>query len=322
MLGERVVRWRRREQPDRRALAGLTRWPDEPYAFPYEKPANSREPWPCRLYLIYVWDPRTNYQTITLGYLGETGHADPAVRFGEHLEDKPWADTVAAFIAAGPAGPVGAEGPAGIVLDPAVVAMLNTVYACKADVYVAEEALTRRLRPLYPVEYNLDNPDRIEPWQALAQRAARDAARGIPLEQSWVVLYRQRHPEPPSGSGAGVRGWTGRVQWKMPRIRLGRAGWLRVGWGTVWAILTAVLWLLAWKYVPILSGWRLPGVAGAAAGAVLARIRQGRRRRGRGRARGRWQGRQLGWLAVRVALVVACAAMVAGPVMGWLHHFS
>lgn len=107
----------------------------------------------CRLYRFYGWDPRTNYTTKTLIYIGETGR-QPLERLLEHIYDKPWADTITSW-----------------EVD-------DRVFAGKRQVLEAEAAAIRAERPLYNMRGNEDNEDRIIPPVAIRQRRARDAERG------------------------------------------------------------------------------------------------------------------------------------------------
>lgn len=102
----------------------------------------------CRLYRIYVWDPRTDYTTQTLGYIGETLRL-PFTRWLEHVYEQPWADTIAA-----------------LVVD-------EQVFPSKGAVLAAEEAAVRAERPLFNIEFNMGNPDRIKPWEAKEQALER-----------------------------------------------------------------------------------------------------------------------------------------------------
>lgn len=107
----------------------------------------------CALYRIYVLDPRTNYRTVCLGYIGETAR-EPFVRFLEHLYERPFGDTIVGFPQ----------------VDP-------RVFAGKDEVLEAERLAVEAERPLYNYEWNLENPERIEIWRAREQRAERDAER-------------------------------------------------------------------------------------------------------------------------------------------------
>jgi hypothetical protein len=111
---------------------------------------------PCSLYRIYVLDPRTNYKTITLGYIGETGRM-PFTRFIEHLYEQPFGDTIVGHPEVDPRS-----------------------FADKATVVAAEEAAVKAERPLYNDEFNRGNPDRITIPEAIRQRQQREAARGNP----------------------------------------------------------------------------------------------------------------------------------------------
>lgn len=109
---------------------------------------------PCRLYRIYVLDPRTNYTTKCLGYIGETLRL-PIERLMEHIAGKWWADTF-----------VGCE------ID-------DTIYDGKEAVQAAEKAAVEAERPLYNDEFNRGNPDRIPIWEQQRQREERDRAKGV-----------------------------------------------------------------------------------------------------------------------------------------------
>lgn len=142
----------------------------------------------CALYYIYVLDPRTNYTTITLGYVGETGRR-PFTRFLEHLYDQPFGDTIVGMPE----------------VDP-------RVFPDKVAVLAAERATVERLRPLYNYEWNLDNPHRIPVYEARCQRAERDAARGRPSNERWTGERRsRRRPSAPTGSAPASRRLSVRV---------------------------------------------------------------------------------------------------------------
>lgn len=130
----------------------------------YDPSVDTRD---CRLYRFYGWDPRTNYTTKVLIYIGETVR-EPFERLMEHIDEQPWRDTITSW-----------------EVD-------DRVYAGKAEVLAAEAAAIRRERPLYNVRENMGNPCRVKPWEAEAQRHRRDDVAGKPR---WVKV-RDREPAP------------------------------------------------------------------------------------------------------------------------------
>lgn len=117
----------------------------------------------CRIYRFYGWDPRTNYTTKTLIYIGETAR-EPLERMLEHVYEKPWADTITSWEAD------------------------DQVYAGKDAVLAAERAAVEAERPLYNYEWNRNNSRRVEIWRQEQQRWARDDAKGRPR---WVKPTQQ-----------------------------------------------------------------------------------------------------------------------------------
>jgi hypothetical protein len=211
----------------------------------------------CRVYLVYVLDPRTNFTTMTLGYVGETIVGRELVRFGEHVGDgtpskpgQPWSDTIPEHdprraIAAG------------------IFQVLDAVYSSKEKVWVAERATCARLRPLYNDEYNRHNRDRITLMEARQARADRDRANGVPLEQTWAYLHDQheqnRARRHAPAAAAPARSWLPGWRWRVPRLT--RAEWRRVRVCGGWLGASLVLWWLAARYVHGVAGWRLGGAS-------------------------------------------------------------
>ena len=110
-------------------------------------------------------DPETGLCPIRYDYIGQTVRA-LHVRAAEHLDDKPWADLVAADL-------------------PIVLA--EGVWT-KAERDAQEVAAIRRLGPIYNHDDNLHNPARIEIYRQLDQRHARDRAAGRPL---WIPVAQR-----------------------------------------------------------------------------------------------------------------------------------
>lgn len=192
----------------------------------------------CSLYFIDVLDPRTNYTTVTLGYIGETARA-PFTRFIEHLYDQPFGDTI-----------VGKPR-----LDP-------RVFPGKEAVYVAEQAAVEQLRPLYNYEFNLGNPDRIPIPVAQRQRAERDLARGVtPTTYAPTPERREARRPEPRRPRRPMSAWERRLRRRMRRLAWKAGGYVAVS-------------LAAWvalAYYEVTQGWRegAMGGGGVAVGAAL-----------------------------------------------------
>lgn len=211
----------------------------------------------CRVYEFEVLDPNTNYQTKTVGYIGETAR-EPLARLLEHVYAQPWSDTITLW------------------------RVLDEVYPNKPAVLAAEKAEIRARRPLFNYEENLDNPRRIPIPEARRQRAARDAAKGAvtpwqaptdarPARESVKVAKPTRRrarrcPRPVRrlGVAAGVwvplmfLAWTG--AW-----RAGLGAWLGLRAGALAAV---VLVLVGWWLFPKRS-WDTKAAGVVAAGAAL-----------------------------------------------------
>lgn len=174
----------------------------------------------CRLYRFYGLDPRTNYTTKTLLYIGETVR-QPFDRLLEHLRDQPWFDTVTSW-----------------EVD-------DRVFAGKDAVLAAELAAIQAERPLYNVKGNEENRLRIRPWEAQAQRARRDAEAGrapwTPPRRETVAAPQRRAPRRPRRRVASLRAW-----------QVTAACWVGA-----WLLLAAMLWdaLGGWQVSPTVRAW-------------------------------------------------------------------
>lgn len=194
----------------------------------------------CALYRIWARDPSTNYTTTTLGYIGETAR-QPLVRLMEHLLEQPWSDTI-----------VGWE------VDP-------VVYASKAAVLAAEEAAVVAERPLYNIEFNMGNPDRVPPWEAQEQRLRRDGGRP----------QRRQRPRVSDRTRPG----RGRSR-TAPRLAVRRGRGWRVrpfGYALLWLVVAGGLCWTVVDRVGARDGFGL-GAAGATA-LFVAAVGTRRRRR-------------------------------------------
>lgn len=216
----------------------------------------------CALYRIYVLDPRTNYTTTCLGYVGETARL-PFVRFMEHLYEQPFGDTI-----------VGQP-----QVDP-------RRFSSKEEVWAAERAAVEAERPPYNYEYNLANPDRIPIPVARRQREARDAARvPSPTWSSPRSVPARPFASPSRPPKVRRRAWS-RSQRHVVTV------------AATWLVLAAVGWWAACRYAhaPVLTGAE---AGGAVAGAVLlwawARTQP---KRSMLRPLGVWAGAAAGVLAV------------------------
>ncbi|MEU7170285.1 hypothetical protein ABZ949_02190 [Micromonospora tulbaghiae] len=196
----------------------------------------------CALYRFWVRHPLTG--KVVLGYVGETARM-PFVRLMEHVLQQPWSDTIVRW-----------------EVDP-------RVYAGKAAVLAAEKSAIEAGRPLYNVEWNMGNPLRIKPWEAVAQRQAR--------EPGWVAPPKRQVRVPRQRSASSA-----------PAVREAPAPlvvWLRgVDW---WRV-------VRWSPVGMLGGWvAVVGASGPVAtwfdglaygvgvSAVVAGLRLPKRRRRR-----------------------------------------
>ncbi|MFI2663305.1 hypothetical protein [Micromonospora carbonacea] len=112
-------------------------------------------------------------------------------------------------------------------------------------------------RPVYNIDHNRENPNRIPPWDALAHRQAREpgwqpppkGAR-IPTQRGAASTVRPRPVSPLSR-------WWGRRRWQV------------VLWAAVWALLFAGSW---WVGADTWSGWAEPRNAAVAATVATAGI--------------------------------------------------
>lgn len=191
----------------------------------------------CSLYRFWVLDPATGYTTRVLGYVGETARI-PFERLMEHVYAQPWADTI-----------VGWE------VDP-------TVYTGKAAVLAAEKAAVRRERPLYNVEWNMGNPDRIPPWKA--ERQARARGRTLPTGKPQARRSPPRgrsgptHPKPTRPRRTSTRAQH-RVR-VAPRL---------FGHVAVWLLLAGALW---WVRAADWPGWEGPRNGGLGSAGVIGAV--------------------------------------------------
>lgn len=118
-----------------------------------------------RLYRFYDGQSR-------LLYVGVTGRR-PLKRLLEHVDDKPWSDLMERWEAD------------------------RQVWASEAAVLAAEKAAIEAERPLHNIEHNMGNAHRVPPWEAKAQRAQRDAARGVfPAQRRTPTSPRQAPTRP------------------------------------------------------------------------------------------------------------------------------
>jgi hypothetical protein len=198
------------------------------------KPANGRRT--GIVYGIRVIHPLTGQ--IVLGYVGQTRQRLRA-REGQHRDDQPWSDTIVgeAFVIA--------QG------------MWN-----KAELDWYEQVCIQRMLPLYNIDHNRANPYRIKPWDAIAQRQAR--------EPGWTP---NRRPATPYPRFAPYIGWG----WKQ---------WRRVVLVAIWLTLACLLW---WAGADVWRGWDGPLYGGIGSTVVVVasllawRLQRPKRRRRRRR---------------------------------------
>lgn len=187
----------------------------------------------CALYRIYVLDPRTNYTTVCLGYIGETAR-EPFVRFLEHLYEQPFGDTIVGFPQ----------------VDP-------RVFAGKDEVLEAERLAVEAERPLYNYEWNLDNPDRIEIWRTRQQRAERDAKRAAQRGETPQPKARSAEKTQPAAKTSRRRPIPKPAPAAVPVVVDSGRPWLftrpaLLGYG--WLVLAVVVALLMAR-MQVVSGW-------------------------------------------------------------------
>lgn len=196
----------------------------------------------CALYRFWVRHPETGQRV--LGYIGETARM-PFVRLMEHIQSQPWADTI-----------VGWE-------------VAPAVYPSKQAVWVAEQAAIRAERPLYNIEHNMGNPDRIPPWVAVAQRQARQPGwvpppKGVRVSPQ-VPRQRNHRAAPVRPSAASSR--LGRL-WGTYRTPV-------TVWASLWLGLFAAVW---WEGADAWTGWHEPRNAAIVATLGLGVLAYGYRR--------------------------------------------
>jgi hypothetical protein len=196
----------------------------------------------CRLYRFYGWDPRTNYTTKTLIYIGETVR-EPFDRLMEHVARKPWADTVTSW-----------------EVD-------DRVFAGKADVLAAEKAAVEAEKPLYNDEWNRGNRRRVDLSDQERQRWARDAAAGKPPWRASqrkpmyrhgrvadAVAYQSTHLMPDRRVSATRR-------WSPLQVKVGL-------WSTAWTLI-AVTVLAGLGHYGMFETWKQRAICGLTAAPLL-----------------------------------------------------
>lgn len=196
----------------------------------YPETADLRE---CRLYRIYGWDPRTNYTTKTLIYIGETVQ-EAIDRILQHFARQPWADTIT-----------------GYEVD-------DQVYCGKDAVVAAEKLAVETERPLYNDEWNRGNPDRISLDDAKSQRWARDDAKRVPRWQPPAArtMYRrgQEVPVPNRGNPRPYGQVSSRPRAGTPapaaRRPLKPRQKATLSWVAAWVVTSLSSWLLMlhWRW--------------------------------------------------------------------------
>lgn len=123
------------------------------------------------VYGFWVVHPLTGQRV--LGYVGQTRQALRA-REAQHRAEQPWADTIV--------------GPAVVIAEGAWT---------NGELDAHEVRQIQALRPLYNIDHNRTNPNRILPWDAVAQRQAREPGWQPPTKNT-VRIPRQRGPIPSS----------------------------------------------------------------------------------------------------------------------------
>lgn len=190
----------------------------------------------CALYRFWVRHPVTG-RTV-LGYVGETARM-PFVRLMEHVLAQPWADIIVRW-----------------EVDP-------VTYRGKDAVLAAEMTAIGRERPLYNVEGNRGNPDRIPPWQAVKQRQAREPGWQPPVHKPRVPHPRGGSRRPPLAVAS---------QWRVQVRDVGRVcRWLAVLLLGGWITAVAASGPVATWYDGLAYGVALPVVVVCAPWAAMRR---------------------------------------------------
>lgn len=191
---------------------------------------------PGIVYGINVVHPVTG--EVVLGYVGKT-RQQLASRERQHREEQPWADTI---------------------VGSAYVIVEHQGWS-EAELDHAEQTHIRALKPIYNIDHNRNNPNRIPPWQAIEQRQAREAARGNP---NWKPIKLAARPR-----SAWARWWRRR----LPGLVVGAVLWL--------AAAAVLLWLFNANAQTAALGATVTVVVVHGHGRWWGRPRARRRRRGR-----------------------------------------
>lgn len=229
------------------------------------------------VYMIPCYDPDDMHlpepdRRIVVGYIGETSRQDAGIRFCEHLDEKPWSDTVVDPDRCG---------------EPLIVdqfdetllrfQVLSVRFRTAEAARGVEQDQVEWLLPLYNHEYNLTNQDRIPVYDQPVQRAGRDAAAGLPEHEKWAYQQALRVQAGDEFDGyddepAGRSGWS----WRWPDFRparMTRRRRRRLAWAVAWVAVTAGLWWAGVRYTTIEPALRVGGVAATVSTFGLLRLR-------------------------------------------------
>lgn len=182
--------------------------------YKFDHSADQRD---CALYYVDVLDHDTS-KVMRGDYIGETAR-QPFLRFLEHAYDQPWGDLIVGM--------------------PRVD---KRVFAGKAAVLEAEREAVEQHKPRLNYEWNLANPDRIPIWKQRAQRAERDAAKGV--VSRWTLDGK---PNPAYGTVTVTPERVVALPSRVPsaaRKSLSRKAKTRLTWAAAVASTTLTAWLL------------------------------------------------------------------------------
>lgn len=197
-------------------------------------------PVPHRVYWIFGPHPVLRVRVcVYIGKCVDTANRCPRDRFAEHLDDKPWEDTIATR-------------DYDLAVADGTLVVSTTVYPTNRTVLIAERDAIIRDQPLYNVDHNLLNANQIPLGRQAAQRADRDRARGVPKHRTWAVLHGRET----------VTGWRRSLVWWRKLRRRQRQQIISAGIGAAASITLALILFLLSSLSLITSVFAGAGIVG------------------------------------------------------------